>query len=232
MQEANFLYQLTLEDFQDTNTLKHIYSNKIHNYYVSFDFSEEFYIAQAKAGFIATSIFIDNHFLLLPEIQFEYAVLNFQDLHISKKVEKILKKENYKFYIDRNIDLVLENLNLYHKDNWLIKEYEILIKKLFEMQRYDFSIKTFELYDDNDFLVAAEVGYKINNTYTSLSGFSSKEKIHRDFGKAQMVLTARYLEKNGYHFWNLGHPFMQYKFDLGAKKFSRDEFLKLWYKSI
>lgn len=232
MEENNLLYEITLDNILDINTLNHIYLNKIHNYYVSLDFSEEFYISQAKAGFISTSINLNNNFFLLPEIQFEYAVLYFKNLHISKKVEKILKKENYKFYIDKNIDLVLEKLNLYHKDNWLVEKYESLIKKLFKSPRDDFSIKTFELYDENYFLVAAEVGYKINNTYTSLSGFSSKEKIYRDFGKAQMVLTAKYLEKNGYHFWNLGHPFMQYKFDLGAEKFSRDDFLKIWYKSI
>ena len=38
----------------------------------------------------------------------------------------------------------------------------------------------------------------------------------------------KYLEKNNFSFWNLGHPYMQYKFDLGATSFSREEFLKRW----
>ena len=50
--------------------------------------------------------------------------------------------------------------------------------------------------------------------------------------KLQMVLLALYLEKNNYSFWNLGHPYMQYKFDLGAKLYSRDDFLKRWLNSI
>jgi hypothetical protein len=47
-----------------------------------------------------------------------------------------------------------------------------------------------------------------------------------------MVLLALYLENNNYSFWNLGHPYMQYKFDLGAISFSREEFLKRWLKHI
>ncbi len=87
-----------------------------------------------------------------------------------------------------------------------------------------------ELYDKRTKeLIAGEIGYKINSTYTSLTGFSLKEKIYNNWGKLQLVLLAQYLEKNNYSFWNLGHPYMQYKFDLGAKIYSREEFLEKWF---
>lgn len=41
-----------------------------------------------------------------------------------------------------------------------------------------------------------------------------------------------YLENNKFSFWNLGHPYMQYKFDLGAKLYAREEFLKKWLVEI
>jgi hypothetical protein len=90
-----------------------------------------------------------------------------------------------------------------------------------------------ELYDkNNEKLVSGEIGYMISKTYTSLTGFSSKSKLYNNWGKLQMVLLAFYLEENRFDFWNLGHPYMQYKFDLGAKLYSRDDFLKRWLNSI
>ncbi|MEN8717560.1 MAG: hypothetical protein ABF301_02725, partial [Sulfurovum sp.] len=89
-----------------------------------------------------------------------------------------------------------------------------------------------ELSNEKDELVAAEIGYLIGKTYTSLTGFSSKEKLYKNWGKLQMVLLGKYLEKEKFDFWNLGHPYMQYKFDLGALKYSRIDFLKRWLISI
>ena len=50
--------------------------------------------------------------------------------------------------------------------------------------------------------------------------------------KHLLPFLAKYLEKENYAFWNLGHPYMQYKFDLGAIKYSRDEFLKRWLPKV
>ena len=80
-------------------------------------------------------------------------------------------------------------------------------------------------------LISGEVGYIISNTYTSLSGFSSKEKKYSNYGTLQLVLLAKYLEKNSFEFWNLGHPHMEYKQKLGCKTLPRDKFLKRWNKA-
>ncbi|WP_198304151.1 hypothetical protein [Arcobacter vandammei] len=226
--KQEFLYLIEKENLEDKNTLFEIYKNNKTNYYVSLDFSQEFYILLAKTGFISTSIFIENEFYLLPEIQFEYAILDFSNLHISKKVKKLLNQKNYQFFINKDIEKVLEKLELYHKENWLCGKYKDLILDLYKNPKDDFEIFCVELYDDNNIIVAGEIGYKIAKTYTSLSGFSSKEKIYNNWGKLQLVLLALYLEENSFSFWNLGHPYMQYKFDLGAKLYSRDEFLKRW----
>lgn len=81
-------------------------------------------------------------------------------------------------------------------------------------------------------LIAGEVGYKTGDVYTSLSGFCLRDKNYNNFGNLQMVLLAKYLEKNNYAFWNLGHPYMDYKKKLGAKIYIREEFLKLFESSI
>lgn len=228
----NFLYQITKENLEDKEVLNYIYENREENYYLSYDFSIDTYIKLCKYGFISTSIELKNTFYLLPEIQFEYAVLDFKNLHISKKVKKLLKQNNFIFKVNYNLNLVLEKLEEYHKDNWLKSRYKQLIIELFNKDIKDFQILCFELYDKNNTLIAGEIGYKIAKTYTSLSGFSSKDKSYDNWGKLQLVLLARYLENNSFVFWNLGHPYMQYKFDLGATLYSREEFLNRWLKAI
>jgi len=82
------------------------------------------------------------------------------------------------------------------------------------------------------YYLAGEIGYIIGSTYTSLSGFSIKEKQYSNWGKLQMVLLSKYLDTNNFSFWNLGHPYMQYKLDMGAKVLSRIEFLERWLPKI
>ena len=232
MAKKQILYLIGQEELEDKNILfNYIYPNEKSNYYLSDDFSKDFYIKLAFYGFITTSISFENKFYLLPEIQFEYAILDFENLHISKKIKKLLNQNNFEFSINKDFNLVLENLEKYHKTNWLQDKYKELILSLIDYVHptIDFEIMSVELYDkDTKELIAGEIGYKINSTYTSLTGFSSKEKKYNNWGKLQLVLLAIYLEKENFSFWNLGHPYMQYKFDLGAISFSRKEFLKRW----
>ncbi len=55
----------------------YVYPNMLKNYYWSDDFSAEYYIAQAKAGFIAVTDYFEEEELLLPEIQFSYDLLSY-----------------------------------------------------------------------------------------------------------------------------------------------------------
>ena len=236
MKEKSVVYYLSLEDIKDKNILfNYIYANLDSNYYISDDLSAEFYALQAVSGFIATSISLENKFYLVPEMQFEYAILDFENLHIGKKVKKLLDKNDFTFSINTNISEVIKNIQTHHKTNWLTNEYHEILKKTKEYKNpnINFELLSIELWDKSGtLLIAGEIGYKINSTYTSLTGFCLKDKKYNNFGKLQIVLLALYLEKNNYSFWNLGHPYMQYKFDLGAISFSREEFLKRWLKGI
>ncbi len=237
MSTENTIYYLTLEDLNNDDILfNHIYPDTKNNYFFSDDFSKEFYIKLAYSGFISTSLLEENQLYLLPEIQYEYAILDFKDLHISKKVKKLLNKtNNYDFSINTNLDLVLEKIENYHKPSWLIREYKELIKDLFIYNHptIDFKIMSIELNDKiTGELITGEIGYKIGSLYTSLTGFRSNEKKYDNWGTLQLVLLSKYLEKEKYSFWNLGHPYMKYKFDLGAKQYSREDFLNRWYKVL
>ena len=205
------------------------------SYYWSDDWSEEFYIELSKAGFISTTHETKDGLVLLPELQNDYAILDFENLHISQKVKKLMSEKNYKFSVNSRFNEVIEKFSTHHKYNWLKGEYAELIKSLFMNNdtREGFKIVSFELIDkESNELIAGEIGYIIARTYTSLSGFSSREKKYDSFGTLQLVLLAKHLQNSGFEFWNLGHPHMEYKKRLGCQTYSRGDFLKRWNKAI
>ena len=225
---------MTSEKLNDRSYLEQICLDMKNSYYWSDDWSEEFYVKLAQAGFISTTHDTKDGLVLLPEIQYDYAILDFKNLHISKKVKKLMDKNSYNFSINSKFNEVMRKFSAQHKYNWLKKEYAELLKKLYlhNDKKNNFKIISVELTSSNtDELIAGEVGYIIGKTYTSLSGFSSKEKKYANYGTLQLVLLAKYLENNGFEFWNLGHPHMEYKQRLGCKVYSRSDFLKRWDKA-
>lgn len=195
----------------------------------------EFYIELARAGFISTTYDTEDGLILLPELQYNYAILDFKNLHISKKVKKLMDESSYNFCINSRFNEVLEKFSSQHKYNWLKEDYVELLKNLHVKsdEKSNFKIISVELVcKTSNELIAGEVGYIIGKTYTSLSGFSSREKKYANYGTLQLVLLSKYLENNGFEFWNLGHPHMEYKQRLGCVKHSRIEFLKRWDKAV
>lgn len=132
MDKKNIIYLIGQEELEENILFNYIYPNEKSNYYLSDDFSKDFYIKLAFYGFITTSFSLKNKFYLLPEIQFEYSILDFANMHISKKVKKLLNKNEFKFCINENFELVLNNLDNYHKNNWLKKEYKSFLTSSFE----------------------------------------------------------------------------------------------------
>ncbi|WP_083568536.1 hypothetical protein [Arcobacter sp. LA11] len=201
------------------------------NYYWSDDFSSEFYIKAAQCGFITTSMYKDNEFFLLPEMQFDYAVMDFKNIKIPKKVSRLLKEDNYKFTINEKFDEVLEKIKNYHEESWLKDEYINILKKIKKdnINYNNFKLISVEVSEKvSNLLISGEIGYQVGNIYTSLTGFTTKEKKYNNWGKLQLVLLNSYLEENDYSFWNLGHPQLLYKLDLGATIYTREEFIKRW----
>lgn len=177
----------------------------------------------------------ENGLLLLPEMQYEYALLDFKNLHISKKVKRLLKNNKSRFCINSNFDEIIEKISLLHKESWIKENYLQTLKALYSnnLSRKDFQVMTFSLIDkETDELIAGEIGYVIGATYTSLSGFSSRDKTYSNYGTLQLVLLSKYLESKGFEFWNLGHPQMSYKKKLGCIIYKREDFLKRWSKAI
>jgi len=223
------IYQLPYDYLFCGFSLSLIYDDSETNYYWSKDFSASYYIAQAKAGFIAIMDTVCDEQVLLPEIGFSYSILDFENLHISKKVAKLIKNKQLTITIDDNLEEIREYIAKTHKRCWVEKRYISILRETQNIKDSNFRVITVYI-EYNGEIVAGEIGYIIGKTYTSLSGFSNKE--YNSFGIAQMVLLGKKLQKAGFDFWNLGQPYMAYKNQLGAKDYDRIDFLERWYQSI
>ena len=84
---------------------------------------------------------------------------------------------------------------------------------------------SFALYREG-VLAAGEFGMAAGRVYKSYSGYF-KEK---NAGTVQMILTSRWLEENGFAFWDLGMP-LPYKLTLGAREISRGTFIKAFWNA-
>lgn len=227
------LKYITLSDIQNDEILtNYIYNNNSENYYVTDDWSMEMYDALAFAGFI--SITIKNNTsedFLLPEMQFSYAGLSWKNLHISKRLKKfivknILDNDNYSISINKNFEAVLNGIKIYHNDiNWVTENYINTLKSC-RNSKCNTNVISVELWD-NEKLIAGEIGYIIGSTYTSLTGFFDKQN-YSNFGKIQLLALSLLLKKSNIMFWNMGHPYMNYKFKMGAIEYQRQDFLEIW----
>jgi len=236
MEDESFFHEgrIGLDDFLSPERIEEIYASGRELYWTT-DWSPEFYIAQAKAGFIATSIdlgFPEPFRILLPEIQHAYAVLDWEKLHVSRSMRRWMRSGaclDEDFHLEVGIDFrdVLEGIARSHPENWMEGRYNDLLAELVAGDWDGFALQPVGLYDRRGRLVAGEMGLRTGKVYTSLTGFMDRRDPDLlNVGKLQLFRLGEWLRDEGYAFWNLGHPYMQYKLDLGAKVTERAEFLK------
>jgi len=251
------------EEYVKSAALFNILSEDLQeHYYVTKSWDPRFYAQLSYRGFVCVSLDRQDGVYLLPELQRHYSVIMLKEtdslsdkcgrLHISKNARK--RSKNYLLKISQDFESVWKGLQDLHKgNNWVIKQYQILFKKLAEQDEKEDGVSigldktkaTFcpvsvQLFDLQGNLAAGEFGYTIGSTYTSLSGFCVRERRFNGAGIVQLCVLAKLLEKKGYHLWNMGHPYkagktvdsasMMYKKDIGANVVSRADFLSMWRK--
>jgi Leu/Phe-tRNA-protein transferase len=238
VEEQQIAPYLTFENIKDIQTLENIiYANYEFHYYWSDDWSPEFYVALAYAGFISTST--HDHELgtiLLSDLHTAYAVLDWKNLHISKSIKRTVRKnilDEEKIYLKINSDTrnITEKIGKAHADiSWLTDKYKRTLNLIDEQSliQFNFKLLAIEMWSEKENqLIAGELGYTIGESYTSLTGFFDRETPrYNNMGKIQLIALAKLLEQAGYKLWNLGQPQLKYKIDLGAKEVERVDFLK------
>lgn len=213
-------------------------------YYWHGDWDPAFYAAQARAGCIAISADRGDRRFLLPELQTAYAVLDWENLHVGRSLRRLfrsgaLEAMGVELRFNPDPGPAMDGLEaVWGERSWLVKEYRAMIEALAIEPRSGLRPWGVELWarsadGSGPHLAAGELGYTIGGTYTSLSGFLRRERREwRGLGSVQLRLLAERLRDSGFAFWNLGHPHMQYKLDLGARILPRKEFLGRWEEAV
>jgi Leu/Phe-tRNA-protein transferase len=140
-------------------------------------------------------------------------------MHVTKGVKKILKNYVLKAYDD--FDTIIDKCVEIHGGGWLTPPLVTAMKEI-SKDTDGLTFIAFGLYQGEE-LVAGDFGSVCGRIYSSYSGFHTRSNA----GNVQMALTAKYLEENGFAFWDLGMP-LPYKTVLGAKNLPINEFIKLW----
>lgn len=226
------------EDLDERTLHASIYADRSVTHYWTRSFEPGFYVMLARAGFITVGLRRREYGdLLLPEIQRAYAVLDWPAVHASSHVRKLrssgrLEAEGVELRIVPDCRAVVAAIVEQHApDCWLTPPYRALVHELAAAgPEAGLEMHGVELWSTRrGELVAGELGYTIGRVYTSLTGFCSPDDARwNHFGSLQLVLLAERLRDTGYAFWNLGHPHMDYKLELGARVLARDAFLARW----
>jgi Leu/Phe-tRNA-protein transferase len=195
---------------------------------ISQDFSPSFLANLMSRGFLVMSLEVpvsENDFvtILMPKHHIIRNVLFFDKLHISKTTKRFLNQ--YELKVDDDFELMLQHCVKTHGDGWLTKELCSALVSLWKNPIAPIKMFAFGLYRDNK-LVAGEIGVVAGKVYTSYSGFRTEN----NSGSVQMIKTAKYLEENGFHFWDLGMP-LDYKYTFGAIDIFKHEFEELFEKA-
>ena len=224
------LPQLTLHDLRTPSLRDAIRYDTFTEYYWSDDFSPDFYVQQARTGMIAITERFHDKEMLLCEMQRSYAILHPSQTHISRHARRIIRRDRPTLHVGMQLETVQTHLDIYHQNNWLTPKYTQILRTLNQTSLGVISLSVLVRHGAR--IVSGEMGYIIGSTYTSLSGFSSQEKRYRHYGKVQLVLLGQWLERHGLQLWNLGQPYMPYKFELGAREYARADFLRKWDLAI
>jgi len=238
------ILHLSLHELIVSESVDNLQEDVSHDYYVSADWSDEFYLLQALRGFIAVGYTTtEGQDFLLPQLQFSYCLLDFDRMHLSNKLKRSINElADWRLRVNHDISAVIRGISEYHPKSWLNASYVSLIRRLHEQgplllrdpidnTQVLFHLCSIELYDIQNRLVAGELGYVIGRTYTSLTGYCERLK-NFSIGKLQILALAKVLEVSGFAFMNLGQPpvdnLMHYKAEIGGFVFSRAEFLNRW----
>ena len=229
------IYYLSPDVLSEDFLQRHVYPSELDLYW-SDCWELDFYVALARAGFISTSVREGDGLYLLPEMQPAYAVLDWERLHISRQARRLircgeLKERGMVLRLCSRPDSVLQALQQTWGDSsWLHSPYQHLMRQAAKSSGIGLTVLAVELWSEaRQELVAGELGYIIGRTWTSLTGFFRRDRADwSHYGTIQLLALAKILQAEGFAFWNLGHPYMEYKTRLGARILPRADFLDRW----
>jgi len=188
---------------------------------ISLNFDPDFIARLMKAGFLVMSTGKEGeYFILLPKLHLIRSVLFFDKLHIKNSIKRYLNR--FELCFDTHFDSIVDRCIEIHGEEWLTPPLIAAIRNIRQKKLHGVYPASFALYRDGK-LVAGEFGVIAGRVYTSYSGYYDESNA----GTVQLILAARYMQKHGFAFFDLGMP-LDYKTNLGATELSPREFVDLF----
>ena len=155
---------------------------------------------------------------LILRLHKERCIIDFSNFKVSKKIKKLASK--YTLTFNKDFDKCIEMINNRYDDSWLSKPLINCFKTMRDSpNKYSTQFCSFELWDNDETLVAGEVGFIVGSCYSSLSGFHTISNT----GHIQLYLSSIFLKDNGFSFWDMGME-LDYKIKLGGKVLNEFDF--------
>ncbi|POR04111.1 hypothetical protein AU468_03830 [Alkalispirochaeta sphaeroplastigenens] len=180
----------------------------------------EMIAACCSRGYLPMAIRPGGRPLLLIKCHRQRMVLDFRDLHVSRSTRRRARREELFLSVDRDLPAIFRGIARQHRENWLIPVFQEALLELHRTPLKGVSLHGVALRTGDGQVVAGEVGYRCGSAYTSLSGFHDRPGA----GSVQIASLARFLERQGFRFWDLGMA-IDYKYQLGARPQERSVFL-------
>lgn len=241
------VHPIVSEMLHEETLVRDVYPDLTRSTYATLTWDPRLYIYLARAGFMSIGhrLTLDDlsRDLLIAELQTAYAVLDWDDLHVSRKLRRLrrsgrLEALGVELRVVTEVSRVVTGIMEHHApDGWIVPSYRRVLEELSGHVDPAFTLLGVELWSTRSpsgepMLVAGEFGYATGAVYTSMSGFcTADDPLWRSFGTLQLVLLAERLRDAGFAFWNLGHTAQPYKSALGARPVPRGEFLSRWLEA-
>eukprot|EP00485_Elphidium_margaritaceum_P002386 CAMPEP_0202688530 /NCGR_PEP_ID=MMETSP1385-20130828/4030_1 /ASSEMBLY_ACC=CAM_ASM_000861 /TAXON_ID=933848 /ORGANISM="Elphidium margaritaceum" /LENGTH=417 /DNA_ID=CAMNT_0049343523 /DNA_START=16 /DNA_END=1269 /DNA_ORIENTATION=+ len=200
----------------------------------SLDWNPSFLSSLIYHGFLTIASEIqENLWVMLPKLHRERCVIDMDTkstgCHLPLPISKSTKKraKRYTMTVDQCFERVFQACIDQHGLNWLYPPMQACLYGIHHGRGDDglhgVSAHSIEIWNENDELVAGELGTAVGCIYTSLTGFYTESGA----GSVQLLALSHWLQKCGFKLWDLG-MFIDYKASLGAGLLPRDAFLKLY----
>ncbi|MEM9119698.1 MAG: hypothetical protein AAGD09_17710 [Cyanobacteria bacterium P01_F01_bin.56] len=185
------------------------------------DLTPAFVAAVCYHGYLPMGEQVADLPLLLIKSHHQRCVLEFANLHLSRKLKRYAR--GLTLTMNQNFDECLGAIANHHSPTWLIAPLCNALIQLHQHPHSQVALHSIEIYNDDARLVAGEVGYTTGAIYTSLAGFHTQNGA----GSIQLALLGQILASSGFAFWDLGMN-LPYKRQLGADLVPRQSFLERW----
>ncbi|GMO20906.1 MAG: GNAT family N-acetyltransferase [Spirochaetaceae bacterium] len=199
-----------------------------HEFVFSPYFESGFFADLIYSGFLIMSEGIPNDnqertIIVMPKHHEERSVLFFNNLHVGRSIRRLLPR--YELRAGDDFYKQVKGCVNMHGRGWLTVPLIETISKIKPEPERPVKPFAFGLYREGE-LVAGEFGVITGAVYTSYSGYHKENSS----GRAQLVLTALWLEQNGFSFWDLGMP-LDYKYTIGAEDLDSERFIEIYRKA-